>query len=743
MDDLLKEFLLESTENLNRVDNDLLVLEKNPQSPDTIDSIFRAIHTVKGTCGFLNFSQLESVAHVGENLLSRLRDGSLSVTLEIISALLELCDVIRKMLDHIEQTESEAAGDYSILINKLDRLSKGEINVSVPQAAPISATPDNLFRHTGPIPTVEPAPVIVEDVATVGLSESAVRVDIGLLDRLMDLVGELVLARNQILQYSQVSEDASFVASFQRLNHITTDLQEGVMKTRMQPIGNVWGKFPRLVRDLSLACGKQVDLRMEGKETELDRTLIEAIKDPLTHILRNAIDHGIELPEKRVARGKSATGYFSLKAYHEGGQVTIEVSDDGGGIDPERVKSKAVEKGLITAEHAARMEDQEAVQLIFLPGFSTADKITNISGRGVGMDVVKTNIEKVGGIIDVNSRLGRGTTMKIKIPLTLAIIPALIVNCGGDRYAIPQVNLLELVRLEGEQIVKQIEIVHSTPVYRLRGNLLPLVYLNQVLGVEDTDNSIALSEKVRTIIVLQADDQQFGLVVEKVNDTEEIVVKPLSMHLKSITVFAGATVLGDGKVALILDAFGMAQHIGVLSEDGQREREMMQGDRAAEIAAAAEEQQCLLLFSLGDEHRMAVALSSVARLEEIKRSTVEKAGGRQVVQYRGSIMPLIYLPEVLLGAPPMSTKGEDKLPVVVYSQGGRMVGLVVEEIVDIVEESIDIQYRVNEHGQRFSEDAIMGSAVVNGQITDLLDLSAVFQRAKTVFFQQQPTAAVH
>jgi two-component system, chemotaxis family, sensor kinase CheA len=756
MDDLLKEFLQESAENLNRVDNDLLVLEKNPQSPETIDSIFRAIHTVKGTCGFLSFSKLEKVAHVGENLLSKLREKKILVTTEIISALLCLVDAIREIIAHIEQTEAEGDGDYSTLIALINGLIHGEVlavhpKVSIaPAEAPTNPQPasDNIYRETGPIPTpIQPLAQTEEAVlGTSAIGETAVRVDISLLDKLMDLVGELVLARNQIMQFSQWNDDPIYQGTFQRLNAITTDLQGSIMKTRMQPIGNVWSRFPRLVRDLSMACGKQVELFMEGRETELDRTLLEAIKDPLTHIVRNAIDHGIEKPERRVAKGKPATGMFVLKAYHEGGQVTIAITDDGGGIDPERVKQKAVEKGLITHEQASRMEDQTAVQLIFLPGFSTAEAVTNISGRGVGMDVVKTNIEKVGGTIDVQSRLGTGTSMKIKIPLTLAIVPALIVGCGGDRYAIPQVNLLELVRLEGEQIKQQIETVHHTPVFRLRGRLLPLIYLNEVLQVEDTDQEVAPEEKVRTIIVLQADDEQFGLVVELVNDTEEIVVKPLSMHLKGLAIFAGATILGDGKVALILDAFGMAQHIGMISDEPAAEKDFLLGDKNEPTSAGNNaEQNSLLVFSLGNEQRMAVALNCVARLEEIKRSSIERAVGKTVIQYRGSIMPLIYVPEAILGAPPLGSGGPEKLHVVVYNQGGKLVGLVVDDILDIVDDEVEVQLRVNQDGQPMSEDGIMGSAVIQGQITDILDVPAIMQKMRMVFFQgaSQTTAMLN
>ena len=312
-------------------------------------------------------------------------------------------------------------------------------------------------------------------------TSDTIRVGVNLLDKLMTLVGELVLARNQLLQLTTRLEDAGLQTVSQRMNLIATELQEEVMKTRMQPIGNIWGQFPRTVRDVALGCGKQVNIEMEGKETELDKTIIEAIKDPLTHLVRNSVDHGIELPDVRVKAGKEPAGRLILRAFHEGGQVNIEISDDGAGLNGERIRKKAVERGLITAEHAARMPEREVFNLIFLPGFSTAEKVTNVSGRGVGMDVVKTNVEKIGGVVHVESTPGKGTTVRVTIPLTLAIIPALVVTCGGDRYAIPQVSLLELVRLEPDRARVAIEMVHGAPVYRLRGRLLPLVYLRREL----------------------------------------------------------------------------------------------------------------------------------------------------------------------------------------------------------------------------------------------------------------------
>jgi two-component system chemotaxis sensor kinase CheA len=449
---------------------------------------------------------------------------------------------------------------------------------------------------------------------------------------------------------------------------------------------------------------------MEGKETDLDKTIIEAIKDPLTHIVRNSVDHGLELPDVRVKAGKPAEGRIRLRAFHEGGQINIEISDDGAGIDPAKVRATAVRKGVVSAETAARLTDHEVISLIFQPGFSTAEQVTNLSGRGVGMDVVKTNIEKIGGQVDVQSTIGVGTTLRIKIPLTLAIIPALIVADGaGERYAIPQVNLLELVRLEGEQVTSGIEWVKDVSFFRLRGNLLPLAHLDRELDLGLSAGTSTLD--AINIVVLKADDRQFGLVVDTINDTEEIVVKPLSKQLKGVSAFAGATIMGDGRVALILDVLGLAQRAHVVSDI------KASGVGAAHEATAeseASELQTLLLFRAGEHERMAIPLHSVARLEEFPASTIEWSGERPVVQYRGEILPLVTLGST-------TTDGSDgPRHVIVFSEHGRSVGLMVDQILDIVSDRIAVQ-------RRLSRSGVLGSAVIQGRVTDLLDVTAILR----------------
>ena len=476
------------------------------------------------------------------------------------------------------------------------------------------------------------------------------------------------------------------------------------MKTRMQPIGNVWNKLPRIVRDMSVGCGKRVEVEMEGADTELDKTIIEAIKDPLTHIIRNAVDHGIEMPEVRAAAGKTREGHLVLRAFHEGGQVNIEISDDGAGMATEKIKAKAIAKGLVTADHAERMSEREVLNLAFAPGLSTAEQVSNISGRGVGMDVVKTNIEKIGGTVDLQSTRGKGTLLKIKIPLTLAIIPALIVTSGGERFAIPQVSLIELVRCDGEQA--GIENIHGAPVYRLRGNLLPLVDANRELHLPSQPTSESVN-----IVVLQAGDRQFGLVVDEINDTEEIVVKPLSKQLKSVACFAGATIMGDGHVALILDVLGLAQMARVLCEL----REQALSERATAAGESAARRESWLLFRIGKGGRMAIPLSLVSRLEEFPASKIERYAGREVIQYREQIMPLVRLSQALGYAGAVES---DLLQVVVYSASGRSVGLVVDEILDITDEAAEVQ-------QIQQMKTIKGAAVIQQRVTDLLDVPAL------------------
>ncbi len=751
----IREFLVESFDNLEQIERDLLILERQPDSEPVLNSVFRNMHTVKGSAGFLGYAKLEKLTHTAENLLGAVRSNRFPFDSSISEVLLKSIDAVRKILQAIEQQGNEGSDDFSALVDQLAAIQSRKTGVianpspakatnqsatlpsienrSVPTATPsvaakpltsTSSEPAAVKTVSSPVPALTSASKAQTTTTSSESSaaDSTIRVDVALLDKLMTRVGELVLARNQILQFNSVINDTALQSATQRLNLITTELQEGVMKTRMQQIGNVWSKFPRLVRDLASMCEKEVRIEMEGKETELDKTIIEAIKDPLTHLVRNTVDHGIEKPEVRRANGKPTEGCLTLKAYHEGGQVNIEIVDDGAGLNIERIKSKAVEKGLISADQAAKLPDREVGQLIFLPGFSTAEKVSNVSGRGVGMDVVKTNIEKIGGTVDLQSQQGLGTTIKIKIPLTLAIIPALIVTSDNDRYAIPQVNLLELVRLDAEQTKKGIEWIQGAPVYRLRGRLLPLVYLRNELGMHGT--SAPNADEATNIVVLRADDRQFGLVVDHINDSEEIVVKPLSKQLKNVSVYSGTTIMGDGRVALILDVMGIASSSKVIS--GVRDRSMAESFERSN--SKRHELTTLLVLGVGPDRRFALPIDQVTRLEKIPVDTVELADHQEVVQYRGEILPLIRLSETL--GVESTAHGEQLMDVVVYTEATRSVGLVVDRIVDIVETELTATRSAHRAG-------LTSSAVIQGHVTDLLDLPAVIRMVDPSFFQSE------
>ena len=737
-DETIREFIVESHENLERLDRDLVELEKHPHDSVLLSSVFRTFHTIKGSCGFLALSLLEQIAHQAENLLSQLRDGKRVLTPEIVSLILETVDATRKVLASLESTGREGDAKFEDLIERLQKMAQSappapenpgtnpskppaeaKAGAESPKPVPELVSPKCVSQSAEEVVPAKASDGSVEAQGEIAAAEEEhaksssavdanIRVGVVLLDKLMDLVGELVLTRNQILQTTLDRDDAMLNTSYQRLNLITTELQEHVMKTRMQPIRVVWGNLPRIVRDMAVSLNKQIELKMEGAETELDRTIIEAIKDPLIHLVRNSCDHGIEFPDIRTAAGKPAGGTMTLRAYHEGGQVTIEVCDDGGGIDLEKVRQKAVQKGLIRSEAAATLSERESVNLIFHPGISTAESVTKISGRGVGMDVVKSQIERIGGIIDIFTCAGEGTTIKIRIPLTLAIIPGLIVTCSGERFVIPQVSLLELIQLDGEVDGKHVEYLNGAPVYRRRGSLLPVVYLNDVLGFPRPAENAATN-----MVVLQTEDRQFGLIVDGINDTQEIVVKPLGKQFKGLSLYAGATIMGDGKIALILDVLGIGQSSGVLREARERSAESK-----AKAVDSEQAQQRLLLVKSGSFDRIAIPLSLVARLEEFPRNAIESAGGECVMQYRDRILPLVFLNKVLEQDGQTNLESMDSLPVVVFNDGERSVGVVVDQIVDVTEESVSVRLQSRRKG-------FLGSAVVGKLVTDFLDIGAV------------------
>ena len=702
MDDLLADFLTETNENLAELDLALVVLERTPDDAETLSRIFRLVHTIKGTCGFLGLPRLERVAHAAENVLGRIRDGALAITPTSIGEVLGAIDRVKLIVGGLTTTGSEPPGDDDDLIGALNACADGQPPLppsirltSEPPAAPPEPQTELISPAEAvgsPIPSPEQTPPP---------PSQTIRVAVEVLEDLMTLVSELVLTRNQLLQLARTQDNSPFAVPLQRLSHITTDLQEGVMKTRMQPIGNAWNKLPRLVRDLAHDMDKKIELIMLGAETELDRQVLELIKDPLTHMVRNSGDHGLETPAERRAVGKSETGRITLNSFHEGGHIIIEVSDDGRGLPVDRIRAKALATGLATEADLAGMTASQIQRFIFRPGFSTASSVTAVSGRGVGMDVVMTNIEKIGGTVDLKSVPCQGTVFTIKIPLTLAIVSALIVKAGGERFAIPQISVVELVRARrgpGAESESNIELINDTPVLRLRDRLLPLVSLTTLLDlpVVSSDSGIA------HIVVAQVGTNMLGILVDHVFDTEEIVVKPVTPILRHVTMFSGNTILGDGSVIMILDPTGIARATGITSINETR-----LGKTAAVDTYRSAEKTTMLLFRAGGLNNMAVPLGLVARLEDIPREHIEVSCGAAVTQYRGRLMPLIPLSDGLNSDSPRQA-------VLVFTDRDRSMGLLVDEIVDVVEDKLDIELTAARPG-------LLGSAVIGGHATDVLD----------------------
>jgi two-component system chemotaxis sensor kinase CheA len=690
VDDLTKEFIAESQEGLDRMERCLTELETRPDDAGLLGEIFRSVHTIKGTTGFLGFDRLEKLAHAGEHLLGSLRDGRLAVTSELISGLLRLLDGLRAILVLIEETGGEGtrSGDEDgELIAELALLN-GAMPPAVIDAELLHTVVDAgeaAAARTSPAEGSKVSDTTPAPSATAASSErngagndKTLRIDVDVLNRMMNLVGELVLTRNQMLQSDAAA--ANFPELARRLDSVTADLRETVMQARMQPVGNLFGKFPRMVRDLSRTCGREVRVEFTGQETGLDKSLLEAIKDPLTHAVRNAVDHGIESPADRVLAGKPAEGCVRLKAFHQSGSVVIEVGDDGAGIPMERVLAKAVERNLVTPEQAAGMSEREALQLIFLPGFSTAAAVTTVSGRGVGMDVVRANVEKVGGSVEVESRRGEGTTLRLRVPLTLAIVPSLVVRSGGQSFALPQSALVELVDIPEREFARVVQRIGSAELYRLRERLLPMVWLDRLLGLESDRPEASHGHY---LAVLEADGCRYGLVVDDLMSPEEIVVKPLSPVLREIGMFSGATVLGNGTLALILDVGATAARAGVKPIEEEMV-EMGAGEAAVQEAVG----ESFLIFEDRARERTALPLDMVERIESVSLERIEYAGGRPLLQYRGELLPLKDQGNVLPDLEAMRQRGEDVLATVLIcgdaSRGGEQrVGMVVRQVLDV------------------------------------------------------------
>jgi two-component system chemotaxis sensor kinase CheA len=743
MDDLLREFLTETGESLDTVDVELVHFEQEPNNAKILDNIFRLVHTIKGTCGFLGLPRLEALAHAAETLMGKFRDG-MPVTGEAVTLVLSTIDRIKQLLDQLERAETEPAGNDADLIAPLERMvvdAPATGAAPTPAAAPqgtagtlayqVLERPlrpgevaldelERAFRETAG-PDAEAAakaaaqaakakaekPAEGEPSADAKIANQTLRVNVETLEHLMTMVSELVLTRNQLLEIVRRHENSEFKVPLQRLSNVTAELQEGVMKTRMQPIGNAWQKLPRIVRDLSTELGKQIELDMRGADTELDRQVLELIKDPLTHMVRNSADHGLETPTERRALGKSEKGTIRLSAYHEGGHIIIEIGDDGRGLNTARIKAKAIASRLVTEAAAEKLTETQIHKFIFAPGFSTANAVTSVSGRGVGMDVVRTNIDQIGGTIEVKSTLGEGSTFIIRIPLTLAIVSALIVEAGGDRFAIPQLAVVELVRAQTNSEHK-IERIKDAPVLRLRDKLLPLIRLQSLLQIENGD---AVEPENGFIVVTQVGSQTFGIVVDGVFHTEEIVVKPMSTRLRHINMFSGNTILGDGSVIMIIDPNGIAKTVGTVAVQAALDEEAN-----AERRTGTDEVTSLLIFRAGAAQPKAVPLSLVTRLEELDTKKVETSNGRPLIQYRGQLMPLIRVNDQV------QLKSEGTQPLLVFSDEGRSMGLVVDQIVDIVEEHLNIEVPSETPG-------VLGSAVVKGQATEIIDVGHYLPQA--------------
>jgi two-component system, chemotaxis family, sensor kinase CheA len=812
MDDLLREFLTETSESLDTVDNQLVKFEQEPNNAKILDNIFRLVHTIKGTCGFLGLPRLEALAHAGETLMGKFRDG-MPVKAEAVTLILSSLDRIKEILAGLEATEAEPEGNDHDLISQLEEMVErgmaamsasalpiAAAEASAPEAAPVVEAPpiasapaapkktqgtlidqtlerplrpgevsldelERAFRETAievaPAPAAAPAPVKAEvKAAPKGTAKEAVkeaakeakvqdqnpaaksaakpakagrasaevemaegdkvanqsiRVNVDTLEHLMTMVSELVLTRNQLLEISRRNEDTEFKVPLQRLSNVTAELQEGVMKTRMQPIGNAWQKLPRIVRDLSGELGKQIELEMHGADTELDRQVLDLIKDPLTHMVRNSADHGLETPAERSAAGKPEQGTIRLSAYHEGGHIIICIADNGRGLNTERIKAKAVQNGLVSEAELEKMTEAQIHKFIFAPGFSTAAAITSVSGRGVGMDVVRTNIDQIGGTIDIKSVAGEGASVTIKIPLTLAIVSALIVEAAGDRFAIPQLSVVELVRARANS-EHRIERIKDTAVLRLRNKLLPLIHLKKLLKIDDGST---IDPENGFIVVTQVGSQTFGIVVDGVFHTEEIVVKPMSTKLRHIDMFSGNTILGDGAVIMIIDPNGIAKALGA---SGSAAHDMAE-DHAAAHASSGEQMTSLLVFRAGTTQPKAVPLALVTRLEELPADKIELSNGRYMVQYRDQLMPLVQMEGV-------TVRSTGSQPILVFVDDKRAMGLVVDEIVDIVEERLNIEVAGSHQG-------ILGSAVIKGQATEVIDVGHFLPMAFADWFTRK------
>ena len=817
-DEILQGFIEESLEHLSDIEHDLLAIEEAGANidEDLVNKVFRAAHSIKGGAGFMGLTTIQELSHAMENVLGMIRSKKLIPTTANINVLLLGADQLQRMVADVQSSNDVDISEHLTPLNAIAAGAPPPVPASAPPAREAVPKPEpEQVAQTPAQPEPEPEPEEMEaeiqtnfeedfeaeaesQVLTPILkkksasvidtskqqpkAETTIRVHVSLLDQLMTLAGELVLSRNQLLQTIGSEDFRNAEGVGQRIDLITSELQEAIMLTRMQPIGNVFSKFPRVVRDLSSKLKKNIDLTIVGKDVELDKTIIESINDPLTHLVRNSVDHGIETPAVRKRLGKPEIGLVILKAYHEAGQVVIEISDDGKGLDGDALAASAVNKGLLTAEQAQIMSDKEKINLIFLPGFSTAKEVTDVSGRGVGMDVVKTNLDQLGGNVDIISEVGHGTTISIKLPLTLAIIPCQIIMMGGERYAIPQVNLEELLRIPASQVKERVERVGDAEVVRLRGNLLPLIRLADVIGVkrtfwDDSDRTLkddrrelisdrrgmnsphfrnSVQEEAATatssppqgeradadrrtspasalnVVVVSTGAMKYGLIVDRLQDSEEIVIKPLGRHLQQCKGYAGATIMGDGRIALILDVANLARMARLTSIDGT--------DRAHEVAIAQEEarraqkdKQALLIFKNSETEQFGVPLNQVERIEKIKRSDIEDLGGKRVMQYREGSLTLVCVHDVAAVQP---LADQDDLLVIVFKIASRLIGLLAIGPIDAIEIATEID------GVTLRQPGIMGSVIIGKHTTMLVNVFEIVQTLHPDWFEDREVYAI-
>ena len=777
--EFVEEFLVESSECLDQLDRDLLALEEHPDDPQRLASIFRTVHTIKGNSGFFGFSKLGALTHSGEHLLGKLRDGKIRLDDRVSGSLYSMIDAVRSILQTIGKTGVEGEQDFRELSQTLTAVAaqdateveSGSEPVAAPEASDVAnplpaatppaqqppaqqtSAPTAVALANTIAPVVAPTPVTTLPIATAPTasnqaveppkpaalmpsSETSIRVDVGLLASILDLVGELVLARNELRTIESINPALEGV--IHRINTVTNSLQEAAVKTRMQPIEHVFSKFPRTVRDLAVSCGREVQLVIDGADTELDRTLIESIRDPLTHLVRNAVDHGIEPPAERESKGKPRAGRLLLRAFHESGQVTIEVKDDGAGIPVEAVRAKAVARGLVDADTAALLPADRVLQFIFEPGFSTAAQVTSVSGRGVGMDVVKTNIEAIGGTVDIASQPGLGTTVRVRVPLTLAIIPALVVRCASERFALPQAAVGELVSLRTDG-GPRIEGLAGSAVIRVRGRLVPVIFLDEFLGLRST----TAARENGTVVLVRVDDHEFGLVVDgtqtggvptddasrqpgtSVMITEAaslstIVVKPIGSLLAQLGIYSGATVLGDGGVVLILDLRGIL-----------RAADLPPIDRRIESVAeqTMDATGTYLVCRTVAGRRIAVPIDSVVRLEQFDSADLQTAAGKRLVRRGDGYTPvvdadsLLGVPERLTGAARDADDVSINLVVLDDRCGG--IGVAVQQILDVASAESMLQSTLAATG-------VAGTLAVGGLATEVLDLTALVAATETI-----------